>query len=101
MEITEVRVLLEFVKAHEPTLIVDNLSAQAWMDALDDMPAGFARTHIAHHYSRPDVPRLTVGALNAAWRARVKPDTDAERCEHYAFVGKCALCRVASRLVDA
>lgn len=68
MNISEVRVMLEFIKAHEPTQTADNIAAQAWFEALKpDMPSEFARGFIARYYSQPDRPRLNVGALNNAW----------------------------------
>lgn len=69
MELAEVRVMLEVIKAHEPTLTADNLTAQAWADALvPEIPAAFARQYIARHYSKADAPRLTAGSLNNAWK---------------------------------
>ncbi len=73
MNRTEITGFLRYLSAHDPYVVVDPISVQAWQDALsDDITADFARRFVARHYGNADAPRLTAGSVNVAWRAPMR-----------------------------
>lgn len=66
---TDVAFLMEYLKAFEPYLSVDEIQVAAWSESLlPTMDPAWARTFIAKHYAQTDADRMSPGILNRGWR---------------------------------
>jgi hypothetical protein len=66
---TDVALMMEYLKAFEPYLAIDEIQVAAWSESLlPTMDAQWARACIAKHYSDTDAPRMSPGILNRGWR---------------------------------
>jgi hypothetical protein len=73
---TDVASMMEYLKAFEPYLSIDEIQVAAWSESLlPTMDAQWARAFIAKHYSETDASRLSPGILNRGWRTHSTSQT--------------------------
>lgn len=69
---TDVASMMEYLKAFEPYLAIDEVQVGAWSESLlPTMDAQWARKIIAKHYAETDAARMSPAILNRAWRGHM------------------------------
>jgi hypothetical protein len=63
--------MLEWINRHDPFIVVDPLTVNAWHDVLKNtITAEWCKGFLISYYAKPNAPRITVGIINEAWSRR-------------------------------
>jgi hypothetical protein len=67
----EIAGMLEWISRHDPFIVVDPLTVNAWHDVLrGTITAEWCKEFLIAYYAKPSQPRITVGIINEAWSRR-------------------------------